>query len=82
MRLRSAAILNQIRFVFNVKEADYLLTAIVGLSYRYKMVDFPASGYSSPFGTLVPYPKQNVNLSSIFKPLSYQVRSQNVTYNI
>ena len=56
-----------------MKEADYLLTAIVALSYRHQMVDFPASWYYTPFGVLVPYPSEKVNLSAAFKPLSHQV---------
>lgn len=56
-----------------LKEADYLLCAMVALSYRYQLVDFPASWYYSPFGTLVPYPAQNVNLFASFQPFSYQV---------
>lgn len=61
--------------LFDVKEADFTLSTIVPLSYRYQLVDFPACWYNSPFVTLVPYPKEKVNLSASFKPLSYQVGS-------
>ena len=49
------------------------MTTIFALSYRYQLADFPAFWSYGPFGTLVPYPKQNANLSASFQPLSYQV---------
>lgn len=63
---------------FDVKEADYVMGASVGLSNRLKVVDFPASYYHTGFWSVVPYPKENVNLSSTYKPLSYQVSSSEI----
>ena len=57
------------------------MTVIVALSYRYQIVDFPASCYYTPFGTLVPYPKENVNLYAALKPLSYQVKWNTIFKN-
>ena len=42
-------------------------------SYRLLKVDYPAAWYYGPFSTLLPYPKESINLAASFEPFSFEV---------
>ena len=49
------------------------MSSSLATSYRFPKVDYPAAWHYGPFGTLLPYPKETINLAASFKPLSYGV---------
>ena len=55
------------------QEADYLLSTTIGTVSRFQYVDYPSFWYLGPFGTIVPYPKDKVNIAASLKPFSYEV---------
>ena len=50
-----------------------ILAVAIGTPSRFKQVDLSANWYQGPFATLVPYPKEKLNVTAPFKPLSYEV---------
>ena len=58
---------------FFKKEADYFLSTTIATSSRVKKVDFPSSWAYAPFSTLLPYPRETLDMAASFKPLSYEV---------
>ena len=58
---------------FFFKEADYLLSNTIPTSARLQKVDFTASWAYGDFSTLMPYPREELDLAASFKPLSYEV---------
>ncbi len=51
-----------------------MISTAIGTSERYAKVDYPSYWYFGPFGSLVPYPKEHVNLAAALRPLSYEVQ--------
>lgn len=60
--------------IISLQEADFFLSTAIVTPSRFKYVDFPASWYSGPFSLIVPYPKETLNLTALFKPFSYEAR--------
>ena len=58
------------------KEADYSLSASYATPTHFQQADFPVNWWYGPFSTLIPYPKDTTNFLASFKPLSYQVYSE------
>ena len=42
--------------------------------FRFAKVDFPAAWAYWPISTLLPYPKETIDLAACFKPLTYEVK--------
>ena len=59
-----------------LKEADCVLHAIVANPSRLQRMDFPSNWYDGPFGGVIPYPKETVNITAALEPLSYQVATK------
>ena len=55
------------------KEADFYMATSIATSYRLQKVDFPAAWTYGSFSTLLPYPRERINLAASFEPLSYEV---------
>lgn len=57
-----------------IKEADYILTEVLGTYTRFQVADFPASWKTSHLSCIVPYPREKTDFVASFKPFSYKVR--------
>lgn len=55
------------------KEADYYMSTSLATAYRLPKVDYPAAWTYWPFGILLPYPKESINLAASLEPLPYEV---------
>lgn len=63
---------NELISLFFTKEVDYLLSNSVGTNARFKNADYPANWFHGPFGCIVPYPRETLDLTSSLRPLSNQ----------
>ena len=59
--------------IYLLKEADYYLASTVGNPFRFAKVDFPAAWAYWPISTLLPYPKEAIDLAACLKPLKFEV---------
>ena len=50
------------------------MTALIGRPEDLKVLDYPTNWYSSPFGILIPYPKESHNHArAVIEPLTTEV---------
>ena len=50
------------------------MTALIGRPEDLKVLDYPTNWYSSPFGILIPYPKESHNHArAVIEPLTAEV---------
>ena len=49
------------------------MSTTIGTPTRYHNADFTASWFYGPFSTLQPYPREILNLTALFKVLSFTV---------
>ena len=59
--------------IYLLKETDYYLASASGNPSRFAKVDFPAACAYWPISTLLPYPKETIDLAACFKPLKFEV---------
>ena len=57
----------------SIKEADFYLSSVLINRVNLPKIDYSAAWAYWPFSTLLPYPKERLNLAASLEPFSYEV---------